>query len=106
MGKQPTWFSRWRKYPVSILLHIFGWGVPAGILLGTAGLEPAGIIMLVGFALYELASGARHYANDGHMDTAGLDTVDAVVGAVPAYCITHLLEVHQGWTLNALLSLP
>ena len=86
----PTWFGRWREYPLSILGHICGWGMPAGVLLATDW-WPAGVVMLGGFALYELASGVRHWVNDGHMDTAGLDCVDAVVGAVPAYCAAKLV---------------
>ena len=81
------WFARWRAYPVSILLHIFGWGVVGGALLATDDYWPAGVVVLCGFVLYELASGVRHWANEGHMDTAGLDIVDAVVGAVPAFIV-------------------
>ena len=87
---KPTWFNRWRRYPASIIGHIAGWGVPAGILLATP-YWPAGVILLTTFALYELASGVRHWANEGHMDTAGLDCVDACVGAIPAYLLTSIL---------------
>ena len=80
------WFVRWKQYPLSVALHIGGWGAPAGALLAT-DYWPAGVIMLAGFCVYELASGVRHAINDGHMDTLGLDCVDAVVGAVPAYII-------------------
>ena len=84
------WFVRWRRYPVSIILHILGWGAPAGALLATEQ-WPAGVIMLVGFGVYEIASGVRHLTEEGHMDTIGLDCVDAVIGAIPAYIITELV---------------
>ena len=84
------WFVRWRQYPVSVALHICGWGMVGGALLASPW-WPAGIIMLVGFVVYELASGVRHAINDKHMDTLGLDCVDAVVGAVPAYIVASLV---------------
>ena len=85
------WFTRWRNYPVSICLHIAGWGAPGGALLALPDYWPAGIIMLAGFVIYELASGVRHAINDKHMDTLGLDCVDAVVGAVPAFIIVRTI---------------
>ena len=81
------WFIRWKKYPISILMHIVLWGGIGGALLAT-DYWPAGVIMLAGFVIYEVASGVRHLTEDGHMDTIGLDCVDAVVGAVPAFIIT------------------
>ena len=85
------WFNRWRKYPASILMHIFGWGAPIGVLLAHPDGVPLGMLMAFGFAIYQVASGVRHALNDGRMDTAGLDFTDAVIGAVPAYIITKIL---------------
>lgn len=84
------WFVRWRRYPVSILLHICIWGALPGALLTTPAWA-AGVVMLFGFAIYEIASGVRHLLEDGHMDTIGLDCVDAVVGAVPAIVLLELV---------------
>ena len=80
------WFRRFKSYPMSILMHIFGWGAVGGAFLALPNYWPVGVIMLIGFVIYELASGVRHAFNDRRMDTVGLDCVDAVVGAVPAYC--------------------
>ena len=84
------WFIRWKQYPVSVLLHIMGWGATSGALVASE-FWPAGVAMLAIFVVYELASGVRHAINDKHMDTLGLDCVDAVVGFVPAYIAVSIL---------------
>ena len=85
------WFRRWRDYPASVAMHILGWGAPIGFLLAHPDGIPLGMLMAFGFAVYEIASGVRHLTESGHMDTIGLDFVDAVVGAVPVYAATKIL---------------
>lgn len=89
-----SWFHRWRRYPGSIAMHIGIWGAGGGALLALPLVWPAGIIVLVGYCAYEICSGVRHLTEDGHMDTIGLDIVDAVVGSVPAFIAVKIaLEV-------------
>ena len=85
-----TWFSRWKKYPGSIIGHIAQGVVAGGVLgLGAAfGIAiPCAIFALLwawGFWKYQEMSFARKVNETGRGDTAGLDSFDFVVGFVPA----------------------
>ena len=94
--KHPTWFSRWKAYPMSCLMHVLFWGaVPGALLAYDFRTWPVALVMLFGFAYYEAGSGYRKAVNDGKTDTVGLDFVDAVVGFVPAYLIVMLLTIKE-----------
>ena len=86
--RHPTWFSRWRSYPWSVLGHITQ-GFVAGATAGTG--SPQGITLAAvwfgGFVAYQGLSFARKVNLEGRGDTAGLDAFDFVVGFVPGWII-------------------
>ena len=78
----PTWFSRWKKYPLSVIGHI-AQGAASAILASTDH-EFAALIWASGFTAYQFGSFARK-SQSGRGDTVGLDTFDFVVGFIPTY---------------------
>ena len=103
----PTWFGRWRAYPMSCLGHVVQ-GAIAGALPWPAFLlhlfpcvqraddQPEYVIPLLflaglvigyiwwrGFEAYQRLSFQRKVNTTGRGDTAGLDTYDFIVGYVP-----------------------
>ena len=89
--KHPTWFGRFKVYPISCILHI-AQGAGAGALAAT-GHWPMAIIWLACYIAYQGLSFARKVNTEGRGDTAGLDAFDFLVGALPAYLAVILLEV-------------
>ena len=83
MNKQPTWFSRWRAYPGSVIGHL-AQGAACGALAAWGHHWPAGV-WLTGYLAYQFGSGARKWSAVGHPDTMGLDTMDAAVGFAFGY---------------------
>ena len=79
----PTWFSRWRRYPGSIIGHI-GQGLICGAAAATPYWPPAAV-WAAAYLAYQFGSGARKWAAVGHPDTMGLDTVDFAVGFAFGY---------------------
>ena len=79
----PTWFSRWRVYPRSVLGHVLQ-GAASGLLvhIGPVGLAIAAFWFL-GFVAYQALSFARKVSTEGRGDTAGLDAFDFIVGFLP-----------------------
>lgn len=84
----PTWFGRFRLYPLSCVLHI-GQGAAAGYL-AAAGHWPIAFIWLACYLAYQGLSFARKVSDTGHGDTAGYDSFDFLVGALPGYLIASL----------------
>ena len=74
---------------MSCVLHILQ-GVGIGALAAT-GHWPMAFIWLAGYLAYQGLSFARKVNATGRGDTAGLDSYDAVVGALPAYLLIILL---------------
>lgn len=90
--KPPTWFSRWRSYPLSVLGHI-GQGVAGGLLFASnvEGTNEMAFVWALGYFTYQGLSFARKVNTTGRGDTAGLDAYDFVVGMVPAFIIAKVL---------------
>ena len=88
--RNPSWFSRWRRYPMSIIGHI-GQGAAAGVAASYGHHWPAGI-WSAGFLAYQFGSGARKWSIYGHPDTMGLDTMDYAIGFALGYGICHLVR--------------
>ena len=86
----PTWFSRWRAYPLSVAGHI-AQGVASGALLhcGAWGIATAALWAGM-FVAYQGLSFARKVNQEGRGDTAGLDAFDFAVGLIPAACAVGL----------------
>lgn len=96
-----TWFSRWKKYPWSILGHI-AQGVVAGGVLGwgtashvdspalAVGCAAFAALWMYGFVKYQELSFERKVNETGRGDTAGLDSFDFVVGLVPSFVVSAL----------------
>lgn len=102
LAGHPTWFGRWRAYPMSCLGHVVQ-GAIAGalpfpglflyafcdleempaILLSVIGLV-IGYVWWRGFEAYQRLSFERKVNTTGRGDTAGLDAYDFIVGYVPA----------------------
>lgn len=80
---QPTWFSRWRKYPGSIIGHM-AQGAACGVAAAYGHHWPAGVWLTASLA-YQFGSGARKWSAVGHPDTMGLDTIDYAVGFIVGY---------------------
>ena len=81
MNRHPTWFSRWKRYPLSCLGHC-AQGVIAGLLVSTGRLDAIvfAVLWAAAFWIYQGLSFARKVNQDGKGDTAGLDSVDFLVG--------------------------
>lgn len=90
MNKQPTWFSRWRAYPGSVIGHL-AQGAACGALAAWGHHWPAGVWGL-GFGFYQGMSFARKVNQQGRGDTAGLDGFDFVVGFVPGYAVAAVVR--------------
>ena len=101
--KGPTYFSRWRRYPLSCLGHT-AQGVAVGLLMMTPlrwqelwPLTVVACVLAVGYFLYQLGSGARKAINNHHTDSIGWDIVDLSVGmylALPV-AITYLVATNM-----------
>ena len=81
---KPTFWNRFRRYPLSCVGHIVQ-GVAAGLLVA-AGLHGAlaGALWAYLFVQYQSLSFQRKRDWEGRGDTAGLDTMDFLVGYVLA----------------------
>ena len=103
MSKGPTFWSRYRKYPLSCLGHT-AQGAICGLL---ATVQPYGAMVAFTwaalFVAYQGLSFARKIDWDGRGDTAGLDTMDFIVGFGPAAIIA-MIAINWGaiweWTLK------
>ena len=80
--KQPTWFNRWRRFPMSIIGHI-ATGAASGAL-AAYGHDTAALVWLACYIGYQAMSWARKHAS-GRGDSAGLDIYDFAVGFIPTY---------------------
>ena len=78
--EHPSWWSRWRKYPLSCAGHILQ-GSITGLLMLTE-LWLFGAMWAIFFIAYQGLSFARKVSQEGRGDTAGLDSVDFLVGAL------------------------
>ena len=94
MDKSPTWFSRWKSYPLSIIGHL-AQGAACGAAAATGHHWPAGI-WAGGYLAYQFGSGARKWATCGHPDTMGLDTMDFAVGFAAGYIAARMYAAFQG----------
>ena len=94
--KHPSWFSRWKKYPLSCAGHILQ-GALAGAMMGWGDtfLITVGILWAVFFIAYQGLSFARKVNQEGRGDTAGLDTVDFLVGLLIVTIIYSIMEVSR-----------
>ena len=88
--KHPTWFGRWKRYPLSVLGHI-AQGAAAGAL-GAYGHHCPAAVWGVGFVSYQGLSFARKVSTEGRGDTAGLDAFDFVVGFLPGYAVAVIIK--------------
>lgn len=88
--QQPSYFGRFRLYGWSCIGHI-SQGAAAGVLAAT-GHWAIALIWMSGYLAYQSLSFARKISDTGHGDTAGYDSYDFVVGAVPAYALVMLLK--------------
>ena len=82
----PTWFSRWRSYPKSCFGHV-AQGFLAGLCLGAPDIRliAFAILWASSFYVYQGLSFARKVSQEGRGDTAGLDSVDFLVGLLIAF---------------------
>ena len=81
--QHPSWFSRWKKYPLSCAGHILQ-GILAGAMMawGDTFLIAVGILWAAFFVAYQGLSFARKVNQEGRGDTAGLDSTDFAVGLI------------------------
>ena len=86
--KHPTWFSRIKVYPLSVLGHV-AQGACAGAL-AAGGHEFAAFVWMTCFIAYQGLSFARKVSQQGRGDTAGLDAYDFFVGFAPAYALVYI----------------
>ena len=86
MKQEPNWFNRWRRYPGSIIGHITQ-GAICGLVAAYGHHWPAAV-WSTAYMAYQFGSGARKWAEVGHPDTMGLDTVDFAIGFAVAYGVT------------------
>ena len=103
-SKHPTWFGRFKSYPLSVLGHI-AQGVLAGAAVGSdIGWWWFSSVWFLGFVAYQGLSFARKVSTEGRGDTAGLDSFDFVVGALPAFAIANLIVDPPEWLVNYIIN--